>query len=227
MITSRQIKDSVKKLGADMCGIAPVERFNDAPEGFSPTDIYPKCKSVIVFSKRVPAEVIFAASCVPYTQVSNIQMQELDRLGIELCLRLGEQGIGAVPIPSDDPYEYWESERLYGRAILSLRHAGYLAGLGVLGKNTLLINKKFGNMIHLGAVMVDIVLEEDEIASYEGCPQQCRLCIDVCPQKALNGATVIQRLCRPLSTFKTEKGYTLLKCSACRKACPNCLGIKE
>ncbi len=33
---------SVKKLalqkGADLCGIAPVERFRDAPEGFRPTD---------------------------------------------------------------------------------------------------------------------------------------------------------------------------------------------
>lgn len=58
---------------------------------------------------------------------------------MEVSLRLEKQGIGAVPIPSSDPYEHWEPERLHGRAILSLRHAGYLAGLGVLGKNTLLI----------------------------------------------------------------------------------------
>jgi epoxyqueuosine reductase len=73
-------------------------------------------------------------------------------LGIDIAIELDKEGIKPVPVPSDDPYEHWEPERSYGRAILSMRHAGYLAGLGVLGKNTLLINKDFGNMIQIGAI---------------------------------------------------------------------------
>jgi len=34
-----------------------------------------------------------------------------------------------VLIPTDAPYEYWDSENQEGRAILSLRHAAMLAGL--------------------------------------------------------------------------------------------------
>ena len=226
MISSLEIKQIVKELGADLCGIASIQRFDNAPRGFHPTDIYEKCKSVVVFAKKAPKEILYASSCVPYTNTINVIMQELDILAVRCVLKLEELGIGCIPLPSDDPYEHWEPERMYGRAILSMRHAGYLAGLGVLGKNTLLINEKYGNMIHLGAVLVDIELEGDPIASYEACITSCKLCIDNCPQKALDGTTVNQFLCRPLSTFKTEKGYTLHKCFTCRKICPSALGMK-
>jgi hypothetical protein len=45
-------------------------------------------------------------SCVPYTHVNNILTQEVDRLSIAIALRLEDSGIKAVPVPSDDPYEY-------------------------------------------------------------------------------------------------------------------------
>ncbi len=71
-----------------------------------------------------------------------------------------------------------------------MRHSGYLAGLGVLGKNTLLINEKYGNMIQIGAVLVDIELEGDPLIEDALCPTNCNICIDSCPQKALDGKTV-------------------------------------
>ncbi|MFX1256884.1 MAG: hypothetical protein ACFFAN_03415 [Promethearchaeota archaeon] len=38
MIDSELIKKKVFKLGADICGIATVSRFDDAPKGFHPCD---------------------------------------------------------------------------------------------------------------------------------------------------------------------------------------------
>ena len=227
MTDSKTLKKIVKTLGADLCGIAPAERFSKAPEGFRPTDICKDCRSVVVFAKRLPTESLFISNCVPYTHESDVMMLEVDRLGLELVLRLEDYGIRAVLIPSDDPYEHWEPERSYGRAILSLRHAGHLAGLGVLGRNTLLMNKDYGNMIQIGAILVDIELQEDPVATYEGCPPDCSICIDSCPQKALDGKTVDQKLCRPLSNYRTEKGYILKRCNLCRRVCPVSLGIKS
>jgi epoxyqueuosine reductase len=225
MDNSTEIKGIAKKLGADICGIAPVDRFDKAPPGHHPCDIYPACKAVIVFAKKVPSGSLFAENCVPYTHVNNIITQEVDNLGVKLSLALEEAGVNAIAIPSDDPYEHWEPERQYGRAILSMRHAGYLAGLGVLGKNTLLINNKLGNMIQIGAVLTDMELESDPIATYEGCLTDCRVCLDSCPQNALDGNTVNQKLCRPLSNYVNEKGYVLKKCNICRRKCPHCLGL--
>jgi epoxyqueuosine reductase QueG len=180
-----------------------------------------------VFARKLPTDALFASNCVPYTFVNMMMTQEVDRLIVEVALKLEDAGLGVVPIPSDDPYEHWEADRSYGRAILSLRHAGARAGLGVLGRNTLLMNKEYGNMIQLGAVLVDAELEPDPNATYEGCPTDCRLCLDSCPESALDGETVDQQLCRPVSNFVTEKGYNLKKCYACRSVCPNAMGIQQ
>lgn len=222
-----EIKDIVMNLGADICGIASSDRFNNAPKGFKPLDIFPECKSVIVFAKRVPIGSFHADSCIPYTYISDVVTQEVDLLTTNLCLILEDLGIGTVPIPSDDPSDYWEAENQYARGILSLRHAGYLAGLGVMGKNTLLINENYGNMIHLGAVLVDIKLKSDPILEYNPCLNECSLCINSCPQKALNGETVDQKLCRVLSNFRNERGFTLKNCHKCRSICPYNLGYEN
>ncbi|MDX1797336.1 MAG: epoxyqueuosine reductase [Candidatus Lokiarchaeia archaeon] len=220
------IKEKIKDLGADICGFAPVDRFNDAPDGFHPLNIYKDCKTVIVFALKVPQSLLSATNIIPYSHFSTILINEVDALTIKMVKMFEELDIGCVPIPTDDPYEHWEPERSYGRAILSLRHAGYLAGLGILGKNTLLMNKEYGNMIQLGAVLVNIELDEDPLASYEGCLTDCQICLDSCPQGALDGITVNQKLCRQQSIYKTEKGYTLKRCNLCRKKCPNALRIK-
>lgn len=226
-IDSVMVKKIALDLGADLCGIAPVDRFEGAPEGHHPRDIFPNCRSVIVFAKRMPKGLLYAKSCVPYTQVSHIINQDLDRLGISLGLALEDLGLKAVPIPADDPYEHWEADRKYGRAVLSMRHAGHLAGLGVMGRNTLLKNERYGNMIKLGAVLVDADIEPDTIASYGGCPERCHACIDACPAKALDGTTVDQMRCRSVSGFTNEKGFFLMRCNTCRTVCPQRFGIRD
>ena len=226
MTSSHGIKELARELGADLCGIAPADRFGGAPEGFRPVDIYDKCRSVVVFAKCLPTEALLASSCVPYTHINRMVTLETDMLGIELCRRLEDRGVGAVPIPSDEPYEHWESDRTYGRAILSMRHAGYLAGLGILGRNTLLANERFGNMIQIGAALLDSELEGDPVADYTVCPEGCSMCIDSCPVGALDGTTVDQYLCRPLACHRTKRGFILKKCNLCRSVCPSRVGLK-
>jgi epoxyqueuosine reductase len=226
MSDSREIKHIAAELGADLCGIAPARRFQDAPEGFRPADIFGDCNSVIVFARRLPSRPLFAESPVPYTHANNLMAQECDRLALSLSLRLDEAGIGAVPLPSDDPYEYWEAENRYGRAVLSMRHAGRLAGLGALARNTLLVNPELGNMIQLGAVLIDAEVEGDPVQDFEPCPPGCTLCIDSCPKGALDGKTVNQKACREISCFVNERGFVIKKCSLCRSICPSSLGIR-
>jgi hypothetical protein len=37
-----QIKEIVMRLGADVCGIAGIDRFSEAPKGFHPRDVFPE-----------------------------------------------------------------------------------------------------------------------------------------------------------------------------------------
>jgi len=220
-----EIKSIIINKGADLCGIAPVDRFEKAPKGFHPKDIYEKCESVIVYANSIPVESVNAQSCIPYTFVNKMITEKVDELTFDLCTYFEGSGINVVPIPSDDPYEYWIEKDSYGRAILSLRHAGYLAGLGVLARNTLLINEKYGNMIQLGALLTDLKLPGDPPADYRICDATCNTCLESCPVQALDGKTVNQELCRPLSNYLTPKGYVIKKCYECRISCPYFKGI--
>jgi epoxyqueuosine reductase QueG len=227
VIYQKEIKQIVIKNGADLFGIAPVDRFDSAPKGFHPIDIYKKTRSVIVFAKRIPSETLYAESCVPFTHMNTLAMQVVDLMTFNISIDLENIGIKNVIIPTDDPYEYWDNETKTGRAILSLRHTGYLAGLGIIGRNNLLVNDRFGNMIQIGALLTDSDIEPSPLADYKTCPDNCRICIDTCPAKALNGITVDQKRCRPLSNYRNEKGYVLKKCYNCRKNCPLTLGLKN
>jgi hypothetical protein len=72
--------------------------------------------------------------------VRNQLILALDAIALNLSYKVEELGYLAVPIPSSEPYDYWDSQRRHGRGILSLKHAAQLASLGSIGKNTLLIN---------------------------------------------------------------------------------------
>ena len=227
MITKDKIREVAIKNGVDLFGIASVDRFENAPKGFHPKDIYSKTETVIAFAIKLPTETLYADNPIPFTHVNTLAMQKMDLITYDISTELDKLGLKNILIPTDDPYLYWDNDKQEGRAILSLRHVGYLAGLGKLGRNNLLINKDYGNMIQIGALLTDSRFEPDPLADYEVCPPNCRICLDNCPQNALTGDTVIQKNCRPISNYKTEKGYTIKKCFECRKKCPRVLGLKN
>ncbi len=227
MIDSAEIKRRAAGLGGDLCGIAPVTRFAGAPAGFHPRDIYPGCRSVAVVACRFPLSTLQAATNVPYTLVRHRLVDRLDGITCGLAAGLEAEGLTAMPIPSAEPYECWDAARRHGRGILSLKHAAVLAGLGVMGKNTLLVNDRFGNMLWLGALLLGVDVEPDPPAPYRLCPPKCTVCLDACPQHALDGTTIDQRLCRERSTFVTEGGGWVLSCNICRRVCPHHAGLKN
>lgn len=216
---SSNIKEFVCSLGADTCGIANIERFCDAPEGFHPKDIFPDAKSVIVIGKQNPKGLFSVKTNVPYTLVRNKLFELLDNISFSLTYKLEGEGYTAIPIPAGEPYEFWDAENRHGRGILSLKHAGQLAGLGRIGKNTLLAGKKYGNRLWLGAVITDMVLEPDTMAE-KLCPENCRICIEACPKSALDGITIDQKKCREICASVTEGGGLIYSCNICRKVCP-------
>jgi epoxyqueuosine reductase len=226
-ITAKNIKGIVLERGADLCGIAPVSRFKEAPTGFHPRDLYSDCESVVVFAAHFPLSTLKTRSPSPYTFMRNRMVEKLDEISYALCEAMENNGLEAIPIPSASPYDYWDSDNREGRGILSLKHAGVLAGLGVMGRNTLLVNEIYGNMIWLGAVLLHISLEPDQVADYEVCKSTCKICLEACPWNALDGTTINQRLCREHSIISSEGGGWRLSCNLCRKICPNHKGLKN
>lgn len=221
-----RIKHILLELGADLCGIANVERFKDAPSGFHPKDIYKDCQSVIVFAKSMPKGLAYVNPRILYMKATDINLNELDRMSYLASLEIEKLGGSCVPVPSDSPYDYWDKEKMEGRGLLSMRHAALLAGIGSMGKNTLIINKQYGNMINMGAVLTNFDLQSDPL-SEEMCIAGCHLCLDNCPQNALNGLTVNQKLCRQYTYSNNDRGFGVCNCNKCRVICPRALGNRE
>ncbi len=224
------MKDTIRilatGLGADVCGFAAIGRFKDAPKGFSPLDLYARCRSVIVFGVALPKGLFQIDPRLIYHHFhETVIHRKIDQIALELARTLEKQyTCHALPIPCDDPYEYWDAEAMEGRGLLSMKHAAVLAGLGTLGKNTLLLNRAFGNRLNIGVVLTDMELPSDPLAETV-CIQGCTKCTDSCPVGAIQNGTVVQKLCREFAYgAKTAKGNGTTSCNRCRTVCPLALG---
>ncbi len=224
-VNSLFVKKIASDLGADLCGIAPIERFSQAPKGFHPCDVLQECKSVVVFANRFLRSTLLASSTIPYTTVRNELSTKMNLMAIKIAEMLEDQGIIAVPANTTGPDEFDSLTNRY-RGIISLKHAAVNAGLGKIGKNTLLVNKEYGNMVWLNAVFVSEPLEADPLAEYETCNPNCILCIQSCPVGALNGDMINQHACRNYAYGEHNGGEWRIKCFICRKVCPNSCEVK-
>jgi epoxyqueuosine reductase len=103
------------------------------------------------------------------------------------------------------------------------------AGIGWLGKNGLIINKKLGSMFFLGELLVDIDLgNSQEMENYCG---KCTKCIESCPTNAIveervidsnqciSYLTIEQKEIIP-KTIKKKIPNLIFGCDICQKVCP-------
>ncbi|MGB5988892.1 MAG: tRNA epoxyqueuosine(34) reductase QueG [Marinifilaceae bacterium] len=104
------------------------------------------------------------------------------------------------------------------------------AGLGWIGKNSLLLSKKHGSFTFIGELMVDIELEYDTPFSQSYCGT-CTKCIDACPTSAIVEAKVIDaRKCISYNTIERRDDIPLeikelmsdriYGCDICQDVCP-------
>lgn len=105
--------------------------------------------------------------------------------------------------------------------------AALLAGLGVLGKNRLLINKSYGSWIFISEIVTTLSLpvkEPDELQC-----MNCGKCIAACPTGALGNEGFDKELC--LSDITQRKGSLtevqerLIKSTGCAWGCDICQSV--
>lgn len=173
--------------GADLVGIAKMESFSGAPKGHRPDDLLRGAKSVIVMAVALPAATFESAPSREYSMSYMIANQELNTIAFRTAKYLQKKGYRAVHVPASPPYDL---ELMMGD--LSHRHAGYLAGIGVFGKNSLLLSPKYGARMRLVSVITDAVLRPDKVLDIDIC-KECTSCIRGCPAKALKGGGVVDK----------------------------------
>ena len=104
------------------------------------------------------------------------------------------------------------------------------AGLGWIGKNTLLLNKNAGSYFFLGEIYTDLELPIDEPKIVNHCGS-CTSCMDVCPTKAFEGPNQLDaRKCISYLTIEYKgsikeelrpmMGNRIFGCDDCQIFCP-------
>ena len=98
-----------------------------------------------------------------------------------------------------------------GKTYLPLKTLAVHAGLGWIGKNNLLINKKYGCCQTWGAVLTDMPLNTVLHLPITVQCGNCRTCLDICQPNALKGKTWKSGISRE-EIIDVEKCTTCLKC---------------
>ena len=107
--------------------------------------------------------------------------------------------------------------------------AGVKAGIGVKGKNSLLINKKYGSFVFLGTIVTDMELKVTE--KKDKTCLNCDFCKKACPSGCISDGGVKENLCLSKITQKkgelSEEEKALVKensllwgCDVCQTVCP-------
>lgn len=112
-----------------------------------------------------------------------------------------------------------------------LEHAWAVrAGLGWLGKNTLLIRRGLGSFVFIGVIVTTAEFDrydEPELHTYCG---TCNRCVEACPTGALTAGEVDARRCVSYQTIENKGEYPadlrrlaagrIFGCDACQEVCP-------
>lgn len=112
------------------------------------------------------------------------------------------------------------------------RLIAYMAGVGEIGRNHLLITPDYGSYVFLGEILTDLELPATErdpakILDYAVC-KDCRNCLKACPTQILGEEYYDTKRCMSYITqnktvededFRLFKGR-LFGCDTCQRACP-------
>jgi epoxyqueuosine reductase len=233
--TERTIVEKAKQWGASLAGIARVddlkastsyEAYDKSPfyEEYKGVEWREEHKSVLVWALAHPASepvLDWWSMKVPgFTPGNRVLRSQSKRLRVWL----GEDlGISALSLP-------YQIE--YGGAFL--KDSAALAGLGVIGKNNLLVTPEFGTRVRLRGIFMEAALGPTGPIDFDPCNGCDMPCHQACPREAFRSGAFERPLCKKEndqreadakildgSIMGIEEASEVVKpCRYCELACP-------
>lgn len=212
MLTAEMVKKEAKALGADLVGIASMDRYEGAPLQMDPRQIMPEARSLIVMAFRVMRgslrgveEGTFFSnySAMGYGGLTYLYMP---LVVINLCRFIEDHGKEAIPIGHQSDWRAIDGNGFtregYSRPVepgraapdvmIHLRIAGYLAGLGEIGYSKVFLTPQFGPRQRLGVVLTEAELEPDPIYNGPKLCNRCMACVRECPGQAISATKTVK-----------------------------------
>ena len=217
-----KVETFVKSQHIPVMGAASAAEINKkAPPGFRPEDLLTGAKTVIILAKPLPLAVFLTDDKYKnmfYVRSFATYYAIMDKAANVISLMLEAAGYLSLPVPSYSPIRFYDGEP---RGLLSLKHAAEIAGLGKMGKNTLLIHPEYGNLLRLGGLVTTMDWPVAEKKEFPGlCPASCNKCEKACPVGALDNRRInkskclgncIQHMMIPSSRLLSGLGWLLAR----------------
>ena len=211
MLTSQQIKEIGLAYGADVVGIASMDRFEGAPIQMDPRYMMPRAKSMVVFGYRIFRGALrgveegtffgsYSTMCYGY-----INQKVIPWTARQVARVIEDEGYEAMPlgyhiyygaVNTNDGKSWKDNVTGYSVPVapglprpdvyMSIRIAGWLAGLGEIGYSKVFLSPKFGPRIRLACMMTDLELEPDPIMPPGTICNKCKACARQCPGQAIS-----------------------------------------
>jgi epoxyqueuosine reductase len=241
----QRLKQKARELGLDRAGIASARDADDfglfrdwLENGYAGEMRYLHDHAD---ARRHPASVLPAVKSVVMVAVNyNAENGERDATGGARVARYARSGRDYHDILWERLGKLldWirtEVPGCQGRAVVDTaplleRDFARRAGLGWVGKNTMLLDRHMGSYFFLGALLLDLELKPDSPHTASHCGT-CTACLDACPTQAFVAPSVMDaRKCISYLTIelrgpipeeqRPDLGDWLFGCDVCQEVCP-------
>ena len=146
-----------------------------------------------------------------YRQVNGL----LDRIGLLIAARIQDLGKRSFSVPSSQVVD-WQTYKGH----ISHKAVARLAGLGWIGRSSLLVSPRYGARVRYATVLTDLDLPHD--APVEGDCGRCAACVVACPGKAIAQDAAGFNLAKCVETIDLLRRIDNVGskiCGICVKAC--------
>lgn len=211
-----KLKKKAKDLGIDLFAVADIGQIRQ--EINLSKELNSGLGRAICLGTRVSDQILEGISTGPtklYFHHYRTLNMFLDQAALRLSNVIQDLGYRAIAIPASQILD-WAKQSAH----LSHKKIGYLAGLGWIGRNNLLVNEKLGSQFRLTTILTNMNLEAEKPIKRD-C-QSCRLCLTVCPVNAIKDKAKdfdYMACFEQLKEFQRQKLTSQYICGICVKAC--------
>lgn len=194
-MNSNELKKYAKEHGADLVGIASIDRFDELPREKHPRTIFPETKSVIIIGRRITRGTLRGAE--EGTNFGNYTLYGGDWLNnrflamttFEVAEYLEDNGWEAVPLPNLPPEVTPMGVTVRKgqpppNVMLDFDDAAVRAGVGEIGYCGFLLTPTYGPRQRIQMILTDAVIEPTPLLDKTICPGRGE-CKSLCPLEAL------------------------------------------
>ncbi|MDD3695549.1 MAG: hypothetical protein PHG44_06225 [Lentisphaeria bacterium] len=185
------VKQHAYSLGADLVGVANIERWENAPLLMSPLGLMPDGRSVLVCAvHHTDAMIEIGGESTPH-ELGSYSYQyymnnKLDYLSYRLGCFLEDHGYRAIPITASNIWRYREYKGLKSVFAPDMSHiyASVCAGLSEMGYHGLAMTPEYGARNRFVSIVSDAPLLPDPLLPGDTLCDNCGQCISHCLTKA-------------------------------------------